>query len=423
MRMNQRTKVILSSIIGNALEFYDFTLYGVFAPIIAVSFFPSTDPMAAILASLIAYAVGFFMRPLGAIIFGHLGDRFGRKKALSLSIILMAFPTFILGVLPTYESIHIWAPIIVFSLRLLQGLCAGGEYTGATIFLLEHSHKKKRGFWGSFATVSGAGGSLIAALLGYVILQPGLPHWAWRIPFILGVVLGFIGLYIRLKIEETPEFKKEVLDQKKPTKLPILEVFKTYPEALFQCIVGASLCGALASTFVAYVNVYLTRFVGLVAVQSMLLTSIGLLVIVTTSPLMGYLSDRYGLKRVMSLSCMALFIAAAYPIFSLFQSEDLNLIIFAQCLFGLCATGFIAPFNAFMSSVFPVRVRYTGTSLGYNIGMAVFGGTTPVTLTYLLEKTGNLMIPAFYMMGFAFVGFVIFFTWKKSSERVSEQSA
>jgi len=227
--MSNKKKVIIASVLGNALELYDFSLYGIFVPLFATLFFPTGNPTVALLASLATFAVGFLTRPLGGILFGYLGDRFGRKNALLISIMLMALPTLIISFLPTYAQIGILAPILLLLCRLLQGLCAGGEYTGASIFIIEHLGKSRRGLAGSLISASGAIGSLIAMLLGAALLQPGLPEWSWRIPFLMGAFLALIGFYIRRSLQESPEFTELLVQQVPSSGVPLLVAFQKYP--------------------------------------------------------------------------------------------------------------------------------------------------------------------------------------------------
>jgi MHS family proline/betaine transporter-like MFS transporter len=315
--MSSRFKVALSSMAGNMLEFYDFYLYGTFASILAGLFFPSYDATAALIASLGTFAAGYLMRPIGAVVFGHLGDRLGRKRALTLSIFFMAIPTLVIGLLPTYHTIGIFAPIILFSCRLLQGVCAGGEYNGAAIFTIEHMKKDQDGFAGSLMSVSGGGGGLLATFLGALFMHPSMPSWSWRIPFIFGAFLGVVGYYIRKKIGESPAFKEEV--SKKPLSVPLLKAFQQYPVSILCCVGGAAFSGALSSTFVVYMNIYLTKVVGLTLNHSLWFNSFGLLIFVASAPLAGFLSDRFGKPKIMTISAIALIL--------FFLSRDLGVCV------------------------------------------------------------------------------------------------
>lgn len=411
--MKPQTKAILSSMAGNTLEFYDFYLYGTFAPLLAKIFFPTYDSTAALMASLMTFAAGYFMRPLGAILFGHLGDRLGRKQALTLSIFLMAIPTSLIGLLPTYDAVGIVAPIVLVLCRLLQSICAGGEYNGAAIFAIEHIGKGKEGFAGSLMSVSGGGGALLATFIGAFFMQSTMPHWSWRIPFLLGALLGGVGFYIRRQVHESPQFKKDVA--KKPLNIPLSQALSKFPIAVLCCIGGAAFSGALSSTFAAYMNVYLTKVVGLELGSALSLNTFGLIVFVSCAPLAGMLADRFGLARVMTISTLGLMMSI-YGIFNLVSTGLTLNILLANFLLCAFAVGFIAPLNAFMNRLFPANSRYSGIAFGYGVGMATLGGTTPIIMTWLIDKTGLSMAPAFYLMSLGALGLLIIFVGSKITE-------
>lgn len=402
--MQKKSKVIIASMAGNALEFYDFYLCGTFASLFAQLFFPEKDTTAALLSSLSAFAVGYFVRPIGAVIFGHLGDRLGRKKALTISIFAMALPTGMIGLLPTYDLIGLWAPVILVLCRLAQGICAGGEYNGAAIFAIEHTQKNRKSLAGSMMSVSGGTGALLATFTGFVFTQPFMPSWGWRIPFILGVVLGLIGLYIRRRISETPDFENSVSDQ--PLKQPLFEALKRTPLSVVCCIGGAAFSGALSSTFAAYMNVYMVKVVGLTLSNSMILNVFGLLVFVLMAPIAGLLADKWSPRKVMTVSAILLAFLFV-PIFKLAQTGTTYTILLAYLLLTLCAAGFIAPMNQFMNQLFPAATRYSGIAFGYGVGMAAIGGTFPLVATYLIALTNNTLAPAYYLIMISFMGLMI----------------
>lgn len=419
--MKQRAKIIAASMAGNALEFYDFYLCGTFATLFATLFFPEQDATAALLASLSAFAVGYFVRPIGAVIFGHLGDRLGRKKALTVSIFAMAIPTGIIGLLPTYEMIGIWAPITLVTCRLIQGICAGGEYNGAAIFAIEHTTQKRKALAGSMMSVSGGGGALLATFTGYIFTQAAMPAWGWRVPFLLGVALGLIGLYIRRKTNETPDF--ETMVHEKPLRLPLWHALKEAPLSVICCIGGAAFSGALSATFAAYMNVYMVKVVGLTLNNSMILNVFGLMTFVLMAPVAGWLADRYSPRLVMTTSTIAL-LSLFIPIFHLAQMATVPSILAAYLLLTTFAAGFIAPMNQFMNQLFVPSIRYSGIAFGYGIGMATLGGTVPLVATYLIGATQNTMAPAYYLMGIGVIGLLIIALSKHAEhalERASEK--
>lgn len=409
--------ILTSSLAGNILEFYDFSLYGIFSPVFAILFFPNTSPTTTFLASLATFGVGFFMRPLGGIVFGYIGDRLGRKKALSLSIILMAIPTLIVGFLPTYDQIGIVATVILIACRLLQGLCAGGEYNGASIFLIEHLGYRLSGLAGSLIASSGAIGSLLALSLGAFFLQSTMPINAWRIPFLLGAGFGIIGLYIRRHISETPEFTNAI---KKELSIhpSLIQIWKSHLRAILTTIGIAALVGSLSSMLMIYMNIYLYNVMGFVQTKSLFFNSLELLIYIFIGPLAGWLSDKIGHLQMMIIGALGIFISI-YPIFLLLQQESTIILIFSQLIFCLFACVFIAPSSAVMNTLFPVNIRYRCIALSYGIGIAAFGGSMPFICTLLIKVTQNNMMPAIYLMLCASIslGSIVFYwlpnVWSK----------
>lgn len=390
-----KKKIVLAGMAGNALEFYDFTLFGALSVILSQKFFPATDPFAAFLSTLATFAIGFIARPLGAVFLGHIGDRLGRKKALLVSIFMMAIPTFLIGVLPTYQTIGPVAPFVLLICRLFQGICAGGEYNGSAIFLIEHS-KHKKNFAGSLAAVAGTFGCLLGVGVGALAIQPFMPDWMWRVPFIMGLVLGFVGLYFRSKIDESPEFLNS-LQRKEIKKVPLMDILKTHKKSVFSCLLGAAFAGTLGSAFIAYIPIYLNRVVSLPMYKSLFYNMFGMFLYILFAPIAGHLADRYGSKKIMLTSSLIIFLSS-FPIFVLLRTGNLYFIFLAQSLLCIFAAGFCAPMNAFMSSLFPTSLRYSGITLGYGLGMAAFGGLMPFVSTYLIEKIGYVYCPAFYIM-------------------------
>lgn len=397
-----RWKILAVSIVGNALEFYDFTLYGVLAASISQHFFPSSDPMASLLASLGAFAAGFLMRPFGATLFGFLGDRYGRKSALTISVLLMSIPTLIVGLLPTYQSIGVLAPLVIILCRLLQGLCTGGEYNGAAIFALEHIGKQYPGFSGGLITGSCAIGALVATGMGALVVSPGMPEWAWRVPFILGSFIGIVGYYIRSNLKETPEF----LSSKPSTeKMPLVQVMQENRRPLVVAIAIGSLNGILSYMLLGFLTVYLVKFQGVDAKVAMYTNLLGFFSFMIASPVMGYVFDKKPTASYFLNVASAVFLMA-YPIFLTFSSKNIFGILLGQISLGILAGAIGGPQHAFLQKMFPVNTRYSGIGFGFSTGMALLGGTTPMILTYMLDRTGNLMVPAVYL-AIASVGFML----------------
>ena len=394
-------KVLISSFLGNALEFYDFTLYGVFASLLAVQFFPASNPFNSLLASWGAFAIGFLMRPFGATLFGFIGDKFGRKKALGLSIISMGVPTLILGLLPTYGTIGIMAPLILVTCRLLQGLCTGGEYNGSAIFSIEHHSGKGKGFISGIITSSCVLGALSATGVGYITLHYGNPEWGWRIAFLGGAFISFIGFFIRNKMDESPEFLK-VKTQKSKYTTHLQEAIRDNKRAFFMTFFLGSLNGVLSYTLFGFLNMYLNKYLKIDIETAIFTNLFGLLSFMISCPIAGYVFDKVGLPKFF---INTMFLALIIPFFSytLFGFGSLYILIGSQVLYGSLVGVIAGPQHAIAHSIFPASHRYTGVSLSFCIGMGIVGGSTPLLSTYLIEKTNNLYVPALIVSLLAFL--------------------
>jgi len=394
----KREKPIFATMLGNILEYYDVTLYGFFAAFLAPLFFPSSDPSVSRIAALFALAAGFLMRPVGGVLFGYLGDRFGRRKALMLSIFLVTIPTFTMGSLPTYEHIGIVAPVIIVICRLLQGLCTSGEYSGASILLAEYSEKGKKGFACSLLPSSSLCGAVLGTSLGVLCTIPVMPEWAWRIPFLLGGIFGLIGFYLRRKITESPDFQK-ALQQNKLVKIPLLEILKRYKRNFFCSMgIGSSMLVLFYMNTVHISDLMLKANLGITPSHLMMINTWMMISLITLFPLMGYLSDKFGVVHFMKISSLCT-IVVAFPLFWLITYEpSFTNFILAQLTFNVCAAGFVGPSGAFLAELFPIEERYSGVAVGSSVGEAVFGGTTPLAATMLVLWSNSEIAPAFYLM-------------------------
>ncbi len=391
-------KIILASVFGNALEFYDFTLYGVFAAIIANQYFPGGNETSKLLYSLAAFAVGFFTRPIGAVLFGHLGDRYGRKNALSLSILLMGIPTCLISISPSYQQVGIAASIFIFMCRLLQGVFTGGEYNGAAIFAIEHVGKKCPGFIGGLITGSCVIGATLATFMGACTQMPGMPYWAWRVPFLVGGLISLVGYFIRRKIGETPEFIA-LEEQNKLSRIPLFKAFISRPRSCLISFMLGGLNGALSYTMFGFLNIYLSRYLGIPMSIAMQLNLIGLLVFMLGAPFMGYLLDLLGHLRFFNFAICGI-MTLAVPIFIAISTKNTVLIIVGQILLGLSTASIAGSGHAVMQALFPVADRYSGIAFNFSLGMALLGGMTPIIYVSMIEKHQvNLLFPAFFLMG------------------------
>lgn len=417
--MKKNTKAILAAMVGNALEYYDVMLYGFFAVMLAPLFFPTDNQIVSTLSSLGTFAAGFIMRPLGGIIFGHLGDKFGRRQALVLAIFLVTIPTFIIGVLPTYMEIGIAAPIILLLCRLLQGLCVGGEYSGASIFVIEYSKRGREAFAGSILCAAGISGGVLGTFLGFLFTSPIMPSWGWRIPFLIGSVFGLIGFYIRTKISETPDFIKH--RERKTSKVPLWEVLRKRKRNLV-CTIGIG-ASALIPLYLSsvYMGHLLSTELNLSTSQIMLVNIFLNFFLMLLLPLMGNIADgKIGKENLMIFSSLALMLIA-YPLFFLLNTYlSIPTIIFCQAIIAIANSAFAAPSMALMSTFFPVHERYSGIGFGYALGGALLGGTTPLIVVSLVSWLNSSMMPAYYLMFSGILGIACVIWGQQVGEGVSK---
>jgi MHS family proline/betaine transporter-like MFS transporter len=411
-------RVLPTTIIGNALEFYDFTLYAIFAVSIGKLFFPSEDPTASLIASWGAFAAGFMMRPLGALVFGSLGDKYGRKFSLSFTILLTGFPTLVIALLPGYEQLGILAPIILILCRLCQGLCTGGEYNGAAIFALEHFGKLKPGMIGGFITASCLIGSLAATFSGFLVSTYGTEEM-WRLPFFFGAFISFVGFILRYKMNETPDFA--LLEKKKiEKKWDLKAIYAQYSSSALLSFMLGALNGALSYTLFGFLNVYLSKYLGLEASVAMKYNLLGLFFFMCCSPFAGHLLDIYGRTRFM-LGAALLVLVSAFPTFLLLQTYNPFFILCGQALLGILTASIAGAGHGYMQPLFPTHVRLRGISINFSLGMALCGGTAPMLFTYLIESSKlSLYVPAFYLIGLAslFLFTVFYFSQRTGAERI-----
>lgn len=385
------------SALGTAIEFYDFTLFGIFTPIIATVFFPGYE----LKLTLILFASSFLMRPFGAIIFGFIGDKWGRKPALALSIFCMSIPTFIIGVLPSYKSIGIAAPIMLAICRLSQGIFAGGEHNGAGIYVAEHWPKHAKGL-ASSVIVSGLFLGIFTAVVSGIVTTNLFPaSFAWRIPFLLGIVAGIVGFYIRLKLSETPEFKtnSNVTTQNKihQSKTPLRLVITENYYGLFNTLFIAGFIGVVGYIIAVYINIHLNTRLGIPFNVSISLTAICMFSAFMACIFTGKISDKYGANTIMILAS-SLLVLLAYPIFFAINTGDFHYIIIANIGLGVLTGMVTSPLHAVINQMFPVERRYTGTALGYSLGLSLFGGTTPYIASLLIDKFQSNNSPAIYII-------------------------
>lgn len=405
--IGKQKKVVLAGAIGNTLEWYDFTIYAFFVPIIAKQFFPNDNPFVSLLATFGVFAIGFLVRPLGAILFGYVGDHIGRKKALIASMIMMSFPTFFIGLLPNYGSLGIWAPLLLTSLRIIQGLAVSGELTTATVFLIEHNPPNKRGFAGSLAMAGALSGMVLSAIFATFITElvsdAALTAWGWRIPFILGGLIGIAGLIIRLQTSESEEYTQAIQDKKNQAKASVKKHISTLNyQTLFAGFLLTSIMGLGNYFLVAYFNTFLIENQGLPLRPVMIINSIAITVEIITTLLMGRLSDVVGRKIVLGSGILGLGIAA-YPVFWLLTQHHLGLALLGEVLFAIAAGTIAGLIPTTLAEMFDVYHRNMGISISYNAALALFGGTAPLVAMTLIAYTQNVFSPAYYITGCAVI--------------------
>ena len=412
-------KAIVGASIGNAVEWFDFAIYGFLATIIAGNFFPKGDETAALLSTFAIFAAAFFVRPLGGLVFGPLGDRIGRQRVLAIVILLMSAATLGIGLLPTYASIGLAAPVLLLILRCLQGFSAGGEYGGGAVYLAEYASDARRGFVVTFMVWSGLLGFLLGSvtvtLLQWLLPADAMTSYGWRIPFLMAAPLGLIGLYIRLRLDDTPEFT-ELRAERKVARQPLREAFTTSWRSILQ-VFGLFLIFNVGYYVVfTFVPNYLIKPLGYGRTESFVSITVATLVALVLTLPFAALSDRVG-RRPMLITGTTLFVVLAYPLFLMLNSGSYVAALAAHCALAAIEAVYISAAVTAGVELFATSVRYSGFSIGYNIAVAGFGGTTPYVLTWLTATTGNVMVPAFYLIAAAAASLVAVWLLRETAGR------
>jgi MHS family proline/betaine transporter-like MFS transporter len=409
---SQRTLAI-AGMAGNILEWYDFSIYGFFAYAIGENFFPSTHASSELIDAFGVFAAGFLMRPIGALLFGHIGDRYGRRNALILSVVAMAFPTFLIGLLPTFKQIGVTASVLMVALRLVQGLSVGGEYTTSVIFMIEGCPSSRRGLMGAFGT-SGAFagvmlGSAVGAFVASMMPSAALHAWGWRIPFLAGVTIGIAGYFLRRELAHGGD-----LPRAEPP--PMLDMLRQHWRRILQISGFKALDAVGFYLMFVYTATYLTQIVGIAKSRALAINTIGMAAAMLMLPLSGALSDRVGRKPILLLSASAIIILAM-PLFNLLWHPMRSAPLIGQVSIALLIGLFDGVSPATAAEAFPASVRCTGVGIAHNLTMAVLGGTAPLVATYLIDKTDNEMIPPIYLMGAALVTLIFALTLKETARK------
>ncbi|EPK0741120.1 MFS transporter [Klebsiella aerogenes] len=411
-------RALIAGSIGNFIEWYEFAVYGFLATVIAKNFFQLNGeaPLTGLILTYASFAIAFFFRPLGAIVFGRLGDRIGRKPTLIIVLVLMTLATTAIGLVPVYASIGIAAPLILTGLRILQGLFAGGEYGGAVSLMTEFAPKGKRGLYGAWQSFTVALGLLagagVVALISAVLSPEALHDWGWRIPFFLAIPMGIVALWLRVKMEETPGF----LRQQQAT--PPAETRASLRQTLKAILIGIGrlmVWSAAGYTYLVIMPSYLQSALHTGFNQALLIAVISNIGFAITILPAGMLSDKWGRRRVM-VAAAVLLLVLALPLLKILQAESSTLLV--KGIVVLIAGGLVGilagPGPAMLAEMFPTRVRYTGLGLAYSLSNAVFSGCAGLIITGLIKQTGNLDIPAYYVMATAIVSIAALMTLNKN---------
>lgn len=412
-------KVILSGTVANGLEWYDFALYAHFATLIGRKFFPSFDQDAQTLSAFAVFAVGFLMRPIGAVLFGAIGDKYGRKKSLSFAIIMMSVPTGLVSILPTYNDIGIWAPVLLCIIRLLQGLSLGGALIGSVSYIVEHAPKNRKGLAGSASMFSLCFGfllgSAVAWLLSSIMSEADFDRIGWRIPFLLGVSVISVSYYLKKHGIESPEFEKAKAENK-IVKNPLAHLLKKYKLVMLTSFIINSLGSVGFYMLCVFLPNYLQTQLGLSIRETAQLDLISMIVIMIGVVLAGYLSDIIGRRRWFIITQISTLILIWTVTTMIDQFKDFHIIIIGECLFAILVAAYIGPEPALQVEMYPTEVRNTGVSVSYNLGCAIFGGLTPVISKLLFNKFQTIDIMPYYISFVALLSMVGVLFYKNRSD-------
>lgn len=413
VRKSSMGKTAFAVGIGNFMEWFDFAVYGYFAAVVGALFFASDDPMIGLLSSLSVFAVGFVMRPLGGLIFGPIGDRKGRKFALVLSVLLMGVATTLIGCLPTFHDIGVTATVLLVALRMVQGLSAGGEGASAITFLIESAPKNRRGLVGSVIPASAAlsfvAGSFAALLVNSLLGETEMLAWGWRIPFLIAAPLSIIGLYVRLRIEESPVFEALVEKDElatSPLKLPLVNGWRSPLVAFAVSAVGGTGIYFLAT----YMNTQLSTVAGFPKTTALTLMTVALISYMALCPLAGWLADRFGRRPINLLGTIG-HLVLTIPVFLLVGSGSQAAALLGLVLMAISQSMVVVTNFVIIVELFPAASRSSSVSLAYNLALAFVAGPGPFVAAWLFTSTGNPLSPAFYLIGVAAVCLPILLAW------------
>ncbi|MFE4912183.1 glycine betaine/L-proline transporter ProP [Streptomyces sp. NPDC056652] len=423
-------RAVKAASLGNAMEWFDFGIYSYLAVTIGHVFFPSGNSTVELLSSFATFAVAFLVRPLGGMFFGPMGDRLGRKKVLALTMIMMAIGTFAIGLIPSFDSIGFWAPVLLIFFRLVQGFSTGGEYGGASTFIAEYAPDKRRGFFGSFlefGTLAGyIGAAGLVTALTAALGPDSMEAWGWRVPFLIAGPLGLVGLYLRLRLDETPAFQKlesdtvhasEAADSVEiTTKDDLAKIFRQHWPTLILCIALVGAYNVTDYMLLSYMPTYLSDELGYSETHGLLILLAVMAFLMLIINQVGKLNDRFGRKPLLMAGMLGFFFLSL-PAFLLIKQGAILAITAGVLMLGLSLVCLLGTMSAALPALFPTEVRYGSLSVGYNLSASLFGGTTPLVITGLIGLTGNNLMPAYYSMAAALVGVIAVACMKETAQR------
>ncbi|MET7387568.1 glycine betaine/L-proline transporter ProP [Streptomyces sp. NPDC005529] len=424
-------RAVKAASLGNAMEWFDFGIYSYLAVTIGHVFFPSGNGTVQLLSSFATFAVSFLVRPLGGMVFGPMGDRVGRKKVLAITMIMMAVGTFAIGLIPSYATIGFWAPALLILFRLVQGFSTGGEYGGASTFIAEYAPDRRRGFFGSFlelGTLAGyVGAAGLVTVLTSVLGSDGMESWGWRVPFLVAGPIGLVGLYLRLRLDETPAFRK--LEDESAHKASdaasavettakgdLAKIFRDYWPTLILCVCLVGAYNITDYMLLSYMPTYLSDEMGYSETHGLIILIATMVVLMLIISQVGKLSDRFGRKPLLMAGMLG-FLFLSVPAFLLVQQGSPVAVSAGMLMLGLSLVCMLGTMSAALPALFPTQVRYGSLSVGYNLSASLFGGTTPLVITALISVTGSELMPAYYAMAAALVGVIAVACMKETARQ------
>ncbi len=431
-------RAVKAAALGNAMEWFDFGIYSYLAVTLGKVFFPGGSSTTQLLSSFATFAVAFLVRPIGGSVFGPLGDRIGRKKVLALTMIMMAIGTFAIGLIPGYAAIGFWSPALLILFRLVQGFSTGGEYGGASTFIAEYAPDKRRGFFGSFlefGTLAGyVGAAGLVTVLTAVLSDASMTAWAWRIPFLVAGPLGAVGLYLRLRLDETPAFQRLEAENKSTARASeaaqgvetaaggeFREIFVGHWRRLLLCVALVAAYNITDYMLLSYMPTYLSDELKYSTTHGLLILLIAMALMMGLINQVGRLNDRFGRKPLL-MAGMVGFLVLSAPAFLLVRLGGLVAISIGMLMLALSLVCLLGTMSAALPALFPTQIRYGALSIGYNVSTSLFGGTTPFVITALISLTGTKMVPAYYAMVAAAVGVIAVALMPESAQRPLEGS-